>query len=153
VPADLDDTFYPVLLSRIEEPLARAEAEAYFRKIAELADRALRNGERYVVIVTSEVETFSAAGRRAVADAQAAHLTPERIAVALAALVPFDSAIVRGAMTALRWVSPRLVDSIQPVSSLDAAVDEALRILEANRTPFRGDVSALRRKLAPRSRA
>jgi hypothetical protein len=153
VGATLDDTFYPILLSRLDQPVVRAEAEAYFQKLAALADRAIRRGERYVVIVLSDVGGFSPAGRKVMAEAHASYVTPERNAATLTALVPVDNAIVRGAVTAFRWVAPQLVSSLRPVRSLDAAIDEALHILDENGAPFRGDLQGLRRALGLRPRA
>lgn len=151
VPAELNDTFYPILLSRMEEPLAPGETDAYFQKLVALADACLRTGERYVVIVTSDVVKFGAAGRKQVAEAETRYLTPARNGVTLAAYVPVDNAFVRGAVTALRWISPEIVKSIRVVASLELALHEALRTLHGNGTPFTGELAGLRRALGLRN--
>jgi hypothetical protein len=150
VPAELNDAFYPVLLSKIEEPLASQEIDAYFKKLVALADAAIRRRERYVVIVVSDVMGFTAAARRQVADAQARYLTRERNEVTIAAFVPIDNTFVRGAVTALRWLSPEIVKSIHVVASLEVALTEALRVLEEHGTPFKGERLALRRAIGLR---
>jgi hypothetical protein len=148
VPAALNDRFYPILLSRTDEPVTDAELDAFFTKLAMLADEGIRKGERYVVIVLNDPTKFSPAGRRKVAEMQAHYVTPRRNDVTLAAFIPIDNAFVRGAVTALRWVSPDIVKSVQFVPTVDAALREALATLEANGTPFTGDLPALRRALA-----
>jgi hypothetical protein len=147
VPAALNDTFYPVLLSSVQEPLARAEIDAYFSKLILLADEGIRTGKKHVVIVTSDVMKFTATGRKQVADAQTRFMTAERDDATLAAFVPIDNSFVRGAVTALRWLSPEVVKSVRVVPSLKIALSEALSMLEAIGTPFVGDRVALSRAL------
>jgi hypothetical protein len=72
-------------------------------------------------------------------------MTAERHKVTLASYVPIDNILVRGALRALRWLSPELGLSIHPVASLEVALREALELLEANGMPFAGDRRALRR--------
>jgi hypothetical protein len=151
VTAELNDTFYPILLSRIEEPLAPSELDRYFKKLVSLADAAISKREKYVVIVVSDVMKVNAAGRKQLALVQARYLTPERNDRTLAAFLPIDNAFVRGAVTALRWLSPELTKSIHVVASLEVALNEALRVLEANGTPFTGERPALRRALGIRN--
>jgi hypothetical protein len=147
VTAELNTDFYPILLSRFEEPLAAGQTDAYFRKLIALADAAIVKGERYVVVITSDAMKFGAAGRRQVAEAETRYLTPARNEVTLAAFVPIDNAFVRGGLTALRWIAPETVKAIRTVASLEVALDQALRVLEENGTPFKGELVALRRAL------
>jgi hypothetical protein len=147
VPAELYDVFFPVLLSTMQEPLAEAELQAYFTKLAAIADTGLRTGTRHVVIVVNDVTKFTAAARKKVADAQACYLTREQVAATLVAYVPNDSSFARGLVTAMRWISPEIVARIELVASLDIALHRALSTLAANETPFTGDESALRRAL------
>jgi hypothetical protein len=151
VPASLNDAFYPVLLSRFDDPLTRSEADAYFQKLTALADKAIRKSERYVVIILNDVTKFTAAGRKQVAEAQARYLTPEQNAVTLAAFIPIDNAFVRGSVTALRWFAPEIVKSIRLVASLELAFAEALRMLDANGFPFGGNRQLLRLALGLQS--
>jgi hypothetical protein len=147
VPTELNDRFYPILLSRLEDPTTTGEIETFFRKLAALADAGIRKHERYVVIVTSNVLKVSPALRKQVAEVQRRILTPERNEVTLAAFVPIDNSFVRGAVTALGWIAPDMMQSVQVVASLQLALDEALRVLQANGTTFRGDRAALRSAL------
>jgi len=137
VPAVLDDMFYPVLLSSMQEPLARAELDAYFSKLVVLADEGILRRRKYVVIVIGDVTHFTATGRRQVADAQARFMTAERNDVTLAAFIPIDNSFVRGALTALRWLSPEVVKSVRLVPSLEIALSEALSMLESERHAVR----------------
>jgi hypothetical protein len=151
VPATLNDAFYPVLLSRLDDPLTRREVEAYFQKIAALADKGRRKGEQYVVIVLNDVTKFTAANRKQVAEVQALYLTPEQNAVTLAAFIPIDNALVRGALTALGWFAPEMAKSTRPVASLEVALEEALRLLETKGFPFNGNRKLLRLALGLQS--
>jgi hypothetical protein len=151
VSAVLDDSFYPILLSSMTEPVVREEVEAYFHKLIQLADAAIGEREKYVVIVTSDVTKFTAASRKLVADAQARFMTAARDSITLSSYVPIDNALVRGAATALRWIAPEIVKTIRFVPSLKVALDEALAALEANGTPYGGDRPALRRALGIRA--
>jgi hypothetical protein len=150
VPAELYDVFFPVLLSTMQEPLADAELQAYFTKVAAIADTGLRTGTRHVVIVLNDVTKFTAAARKQVANAQARYITREQVAATLVAYVPNDSAFARGLVTAMRWISPEIVARIEFVASLDIALRKALSMLAANGTPFTGDEPALRRALGLR---
>jgi hypothetical protein len=147
VPAALDDQFYPILLSRFDEPVTEGELDSYFQKLVVLADEGIRRKNRYVVIVLNDPTTFSAAGRKKVAAAQARYMTPKRDDVTLAAFIPVDNPIVRGAVTALRWVSPEIAKSIHCVPTLEAALKNAIASLEANSTPFTGNLYELRRTM------
>ena len=147
VPAELNDRFYPILLSRMDDPVTSAEAEAYFEKLIVLADEGIRSGRKYTVITTSNIMKFTAASRKHVADAQARYLSADRNDVTLAAFLPIDNSVIRGMMTAFRWVAPRLLQYVHVVPSLEAALDDALRALADNGTPFKGDLQALRRVL------
>lgn len=131
----------------MQEPLTRGEVEAYFEKLVALAEEGIRTGGKYVVIVTSDVTKFTARGRKYVAEAQARFMTAERDAITRAAFVPIDSALIRGAITALHWLSPDVAKHIRIVASMEIAFREALEVLEASGSPFRGDEIGLRRAL------
>jgi hypothetical protein len=147
VPAALNDRFYPILLSRFDEPVTVGEIDAYFQKLVPLADDGIRRGKRYVVIALNDPSKFTAATRKKVAAAQARYMTPKRDDVTLAAFIPIDNPIIRGAVTALSWVSPEIAKSIRCVPTLEAALNDALALLDANTTPFTGNLHDLRRTL------
>jgi hypothetical protein len=140
----LIETFYPILVSKTDESVTEEELEVFFRRFAELADQAIRSGTRHVVIVLNDPSKFTPAARKRVAEAQARHVTPARNDVTLAAFVPIDSALARGALTAIRWVSPDLVKHVRFVPTTEAALRAALAVLEEQGTPFTGDEKALR---------
>jgi len=71
----------------------------------------------------------------------------DQVDATLASFVPIDSSFVRGAVTAYRWFAPDTVKTLRVVDSLERALDEAMRALEAQGTPFTGDRAALRRAL------
>jgi hypothetical protein len=74
-------------------------------------------------------------------------MTPEQINVTLKSYLPIDSALVRGAVTAFKWFSADTLKTLEVVSSMHAALREALLALETHGTPFTGDQQALRRAL------
>jgi hypothetical protein len=147
VSATLNDSFYPILLSSMEEPLQQGELDAYFQKLIPLADAGIRKREQYIVIVLNDPMKFSAAARKKVLEAQARYLSPAQMDVTLASFVYVNSAFARGAVTALRWVAPELIKSVRLVANLEAAMNDALALLEAEGRPFRGNRQALRREL------
>jgi hypothetical protein len=142
--AVLDDRFYPVILFEVAEPFAPGELDAYFQRLRGLADEALRQGRKHVVISMNQKVSMSAAGRSAVAAATKRHLTPAQIDATAATLLVMTSPLERGVVTAFGWLFPETVKSIRPVASRQAALDEALRTLDSLGTPFTGDLEALR---------
>jgi hypothetical protein len=147
VPCILNETFYPILLTGLDEPFLPGEIEAYLEKLLAIANEGIRTGKRHVVIVINDPTKVSAAGRRRVADAVTSRLTPAQLDVTLASFLPIDSALVRGAVTAFKWFSPEALKSLRVVSSMRGALSEALRALDQHGTPFTGDKRALRRAL------
>jgi hypothetical protein len=141
----LNDTFYPILLWSTSEPFAPGELDAHVIKLAAIADKGIRNRTRHVVVVTTTSVNLSAAGRKSVAAALHRHLTPAQNDVSLASFLPVDSTVIRGILTAFRWLSPESVKSVRMESSPGAALEAALKALEAYGTPFTGDRQALRR--------
>jgi hypothetical protein len=152
MPARLDGTFVPVLLSSMEEPLSRADMEAYFGELIRIVDEGLRARQRLVVIVTSDATKFTAAGRKIVAEAEARFMSEERYAAIVASYVPTDNALMRGALTALGWLAPNIVKSIRLVPSLEIALTQALQTLETSGSPFRGDRRELQRAVLSQGR-
>jgi hypothetical protein len=143
----LNDEFYPVLLMGFDEPYAPGELEHYLEKLAGICNEAIRTRRRHVVIVVNDPRKVSAAGRRRVADAMALHLTTEQVNVTLASFLPIDSTIVRGALTAFRWFSPNTLKTLVVTTTMEEALDEALKALAVHGTPFTGERQALRRAL------
>jgi hypothetical protein len=143
VPAKLNEAFYPILLTQTDEPISDEELEAFFSRLARLADEAIKKSERYVVIVLNDPLKFTPAARKKLSAVQARYITKERNDVTLAAFIPVDNAIVRGAVTALGWVAPDLTKAIRFVRDHETALHEALAMLEARGTPYAGDLKAL----------
>lgn len=145
--AILIDAYYPILISRFVEPVTQSDADSYFQKLVTLADAAIRTGDRYVVISITDVTKFSAKARKQIQEAQERHITPARNDVTLAAFVPIDNAVVRGAVTAISWFIPDVTKHVRIVRSVEVAFDETLRCLEEHGSPFQGDRQAVRRVL------
>jgi hypothetical protein len=145
VAAVLDNTFYPILLWSTSEPFAPGELDALGTKLAAIADEGIRTGKRHVVVVTVNSVNLSAAGRKSVAAALERHMNQARNDVTLASFLPVNSALIRGILTAFRWLSAESVKTVRMEASPREALDAALRALEQNGTPFTGDPQALRR--------
>jgi hypothetical protein len=147
VAASLNERFFPILLMALEDPFVPGELEVHYKRLAQISD--IANGRRIklVAIVTSDPMVVSAGGRRQVVQALRSHLSPVQIAATAASFLPVDSTLVRGVLTAFRWVSPDAVKTLRVTPSMEEALREALLALRELGTPFTGNVPALRREL------
>jgi hypothetical protein len=112
---------YPfVLASYRGEQYSEAILQAMFTQMADIARKSIRDGTSHVA-VTLGGANMNAAQRKIVSDLLAA-FPAEYMDRTVGSFVIVPSALVRGAMTALRWISPKLVQ----VDSV-ATIEEAMR--------------------------
>ena len=111
---------YPFVLSSYrgdsfpEEMLA-----AMFEQTAKIARTAIADGSHHVV-VTLGGANMNAAQRKIVADLLA-DFPQKYLERSVGSFVIVPSALVRGAMTALRWISPKLV-MVESVATIEEAM-------------------------------
>jgi hypothetical protein len=124
----VESKFYPYLLMSTRgnthtEPELRAMLEA----TAAVGRTALRNGTKHVSVAIGGAN-MSASERKTLARLME-DFPKELLDLILGSYVIIDSPILRGALTALRWLSPKLV-MIEAVSSVPAAMAAAAAALE-----------------------
>jgi hypothetical protein len=106
----------------------------YFAEHATLLDRARRKEQRIVLVTdTFATQRPSAKARKLIADLTSAQ--PDDISkLTLGSFIVIESVLIRGAVTALRWILPRLAES-ESVDSIGAAFERAAALLDARGIP------------------
>jgi hypothetical protein len=125
----VDSRHWPVVFATwFDEPTERL-VRSYFDNHAKLLERARANREPFVLVTdTFATKQPSAKARKLIADltnaqpAYAATLT-------IGSIIVIENAILRGVVTALRWILPRMADS-ESIATIGAAVDRSLQILD-----------------------
>lgn len=130
----IDSRFLPILFVTFRGGSTEGLIRDYFKKL-EALHRRLGPDARYVSITDArEASHPPAAVRKLVADLTEAHRDVWSRLV-LRSLTVIDSAVIRGAFTAIEWISRRPFD-IQMVASVSAALDEAARVLDEAGLPW-----------------
>jgi hypothetical protein len=143
----LNDRFFPILLMGFQDPFVPGELDAYYKRLAQIADIAIGRRLKLVAIATSDPMVVSTAGRKQIAQALRTHLTQVQIAATAASFLPIDNTLVRGVLTAFRWLAPDTIENLHVTPNMEEALREALRALRELGTPFTGNIPALRREL------
>ena len=126
--------FYPYLLMAFQGTgHTEAEYRAMFTATEAVGRRALAEKTKYVCISVSG-GNMSAAERKLVA-ALMEESPKELEAASLRSFVIAESAVFRGVLTALRWISPRFA-TVTPVASIDVAMTGAEADLRENDIRF-----------------
>jgi hypothetical protein len=147
VPVSLNDRFFPLLLMSFYEPYAPGELDRHYTRLAAIADEAIRRQLRLVVILTSDPSLVSTVGRKQSADSLRRCMSPKQVDVTAASFVTVDSPLVRGVLTAFRWLSPDTLKTLRVTATMQQALDQALVALDQLGTPLQGDLAALRKEL------
>jgi hypothetical protein len=114
---------YPFVLSSYRgDQYPEAMLRGMFAQMAEIARKSIHDGTRHVA-VTLGGANMNAAQRKIVAELLAA-FPAEYMDRTIGSFVIVPSAVVRGAMTALRWISPKLVQ-VESVATVDDALRDA----------------------------
>ncbi len=133
----VESKFYPyVLMSYRGEHHGEAELRIMLERTRVIGQNALRAGTRHVYVTLGST-TMTAADRKLMASLMV-DFPAELLALILGMYVIVENPIVRGALTALRWISPKLV-MIEPVSSIQAAMDAAEATLGKHGIPVKKD--------------
>jgi hypothetical protein len=116
---------YPFILQGFPSgPKTEPALRDLFRRMSEIAERAVRNRTVHVVVAVGD-EHFTAAERKLIAQcmAQASREEAERVVGAFAVI---ESTFARGVLTALRWLAPNVIPVIAA-----ATTDEAIGLAKA----------------------
>jgi hypothetical protein len=126
----LDTTHWPIVFATwFGEPTEPLVAK-YFKQHDKTLQRA-RSTEQPFILVTDTFATKqpSAKARKLIADLTAAQPT-DATKFTYASYIVIESALIRGVVTALRWILPRMADS-ESVDSVGKAIERSLALLDS----------------------
>lgn len=134
---------YPfILVSYQGKSCTDDEIRAMFDRMNELSRRAITDKTHYVIISLGGT-SLNAANRKLIAEL-VNECPKEYFDRTIGSFVIVPSAVLRGMMTALRWVAPALA-TVESVSSLEEAVEAGVACLEKHRIAIdRGIVTEAR---------
>jgi hypothetical protein len=130
----IDDTHYPIVLQTIDPQATVSMIERFFEEMRRMADRAIREGTYYVEI-TDCPAVFPPLQRAKLAE-EVKKSSPAQRKRSLGTFVIVDNALVRGALTAVKWMVPDSLQKVTAVASWDEAFDRAAATLGARGIPL-----------------
>jgi len=126
-----DEGYLPVLISRWEGCITESIARQTFAHMDGLLELARQAGDRIIQVVDATASTRpDALTRKVLAELTDAQLERFADAAFMPVFIAIDSALVRGAVTAVNWISRKPVTTA-PVASLGAALGDAVERLTA----------------------
>ena len=126
-----DDRYFPIVVMRWDG-LADIEAAKWgMDHLAGASKTAVARGTRLVSISDARRARRPSAEVRKYFAAESARGLPEQADVVINTYVVLDSALLRGALTAIGWLSPS-VQSVKTTATIEEAIEQALQDLEAN---------------------
>ena len=130
----LDTRYWPVVFATwVGEPTQPAVVR-YFDASDDLFVRARKERTRFVLVTDAALAGRpSPKVRKLIADETNAQPS-DALELTLGSIIVVENALIRGVVTALTWILPRLRDS-QTVGSIEHAIDVALRTLDDARIP------------------
>lgn len=136
----LDARYWPVVFATWFDEPTEALVKRYFDAHAVLLERGRVNREPIVLVTdTFATKQPSAKARKLIADltnAQPAYAAT----ITVGSIIVIESAILRGVVTALQWILPRMAESVN-VGSVGAAIERAFAILDQNGIQRPGSLS------------
>lgn len=130
----IDPRGWPIIIATWFGEPTELLVDRYFAAHAVLLDRARRSRERIVLITDAfATERPSAKARKRITD-----LTAEQPAdvqtLTVASYVVIENPMIRGVVTALAWVNPKMAES-ENVASITIALERSLAALDAAGIP------------------
>lgn len=126
----LDSRAWPVVITTWFGTPTEGLVDRYFDQHATILERGRKNSERIVLISdTFATERPTATARKRIADRTSAHADVAQ-SITLQSFIVIESALIRGAVTALSWVMPSMEEN-EVVGSIETAIDRALAALDA----------------------
>jgi hypothetical protein len=122
----IDSSKFPLLVVQWEGGVQDGNLKQFFHAMNELVARAARERQHYAVVSDGDA-AFGPVQRKLIADWLAATPTAYR-EWDLGSYVVIHSAAARGAVTALKWLTPRL-DNLNVYPTLEAATAAAREVL------------------------
>jgi hypothetical protein len=134
----LVDETYPFILQCFPVgPKTEPALRDLFRRMSEIAQRAVESGTVHVVVALGD-EHFTAAERKVIAEcmSQAPREEAERVVGAFAVI---ENPFARGVLTALRWLAPKAIPVVG-ASTTDEAIELAKACLREAGVEVHADV-------------
>lgn len=130
----IDPRAWPIVIATWFGEPTEMLVDRYFAAHDGLLDRARRSRERIVLVTDAfATERPSAKARKRITDLTAAQ--PADVAtITVASYVVIENPMIRGVVTALSWVNPKMAES-QNVATITIALDRALASLDAAGIP------------------
>ncbi|MFO0613891.1 MAG: hypothetical protein U0414_14970 [Polyangiaceae bacterium] len=127
--AILDARAWPIVVATWFDEPTEALVRRYFEAHAVLLERARSLNEPFILVTdTFATKQPSAKARKLIADLTLAQ--PDYTArLTVGSIIVIESAILRGVVTALQWILPRIGDS-EIVSNIAVALERALALLD-----------------------
>ncbi len=145
----VETRFYPFVLMSFRGDPTESEYRALFDSLAQISRKALRESTKHVCITVSSCN-ISPQNRKLVASLTEKH-PEELMGPVIGSYVIVDSTILRGLLTALRWLSPKLA-KLETPGSPDEAMTAALACLRKHRVDvFSAEVMGARNWLKTES--
>lgn len=126
----VDDSLWPIVIATWFGEPSEALVEKYFAHHATLLERARGWGERIVLVTdTFATERPSPRARKRIVELTEAQ-PKDTLELTVKSYIVIESAIMRGVVTALSWVYPKMAES-ENVASLAIAIERASTDLRA----------------------
>lgn len=142
----IETRFYPFVLMSLRGDPTESEYRTLFASVAKIARKALHENTKHVSIAVSGT-VMSPSCRKLVASLMARY-PEELLAPGLGSYVIVESQTIRGALVALRWISPRMVIMNTMVTEEDPMTAGLTRLrehgVEVDRAQLMGARSWLR---------
>jgi hypothetical protein len=142
----IDDTHYPIVLTTSDATATPEQIERFFAAMRALGDRAIREDSYYVSI--SVVATAFAPLLRAKIAEEVKKTSEAQLRRSLGTFAIVASPVVRGALTAAKWLAPDSLRTVTPVASWDEALDLATAALRTRGIPLPPAIGRLRVRAA-----
>jgi hypothetical protein len=130
----IDDTHYPIVLQTIDPEATVAMIERFFAEMRRIADRAIREDTYYVEITDCPAVFPPVQRAKLTEEIKKSSLAQQKRS--LGTFVIVESGLVRGALTAVKWMVPESLKNVTPVASWDEAFGRATATLRANGIPL-----------------
>jgi hypothetical protein len=147
----VDERFAPILLFDMQGDPSDEALERYITQVGTVMSRALETNKQYVAIVLSE-HMPNASERARIAKAHE-RITVEQARVTVASFVLMKNPLLRGILTAMRWVMAEKLATVRPVKSYEDAFDEALAELKLRGIAPPNDLAGLRAAISAGAKA
>ena len=125
--AAFDLSEFPLVRIHWGKELTIADIDACYDQLIALQQKCVADGSRFVV-VSWGADSISSKLRKHIADEAERRVTPKLQRASIATFVVVESPIMRGILTELKWMSPKMA-IIHPVATLEEGVREARRVL------------------------